>query len=487
LKKSLFARYFSLFAWVILVSITLMGVMIVALSAGYFSSDKLDVLSRKAGQAADVVSQNYIKNDSKYIDAKEVKTILSILSQAAEAEIFLSDLEGKVVLCLDNTSCASTGHLMPAHIARQAKAGEFRGTERLTNSYKDPMFIVGMPVEANGQLIGILFATQSAETMSRFLLEVLRIFLLGSALVLIVSFVAIYFSTETLIRPLRAMARATESFSKGDFSARVPVEGDDEIEQLAMAFNKMAASLAALEETRREFVANVSHELRTPMTSIGGFIDGILDGTIPPDRTKHYLQTVSREITRLSRLVISMLNISRIEAGELKLTPTSVDIHDVVVRTVFGFESAIEEKQIIIQGLDAERIFVKADSDMLHQIIYNLVDNAVKFTPPNGSIDISYAADAKMVHFLIRNTGRGIPKDDLPYLFDRFYKADRSRSTDKSSVGLGLYIVKSLVYLNSGTISANSEPDSFIEFIVTLPAADMRSAPQIQKKAEKTK
>jgi signal transduction histidine kinase len=486
-KKSLFARYFSLSAWVILVGISILGMMMVALSARYFNADKLDVLTRKATQAAAMVSANYAENDFRYINSWIVQSNFAILSEAAEAEIFLANSDGEIILCIDRASCDYTGNSVPVHVTSLAKSGGFRGTDRLGGLYNEPTYVVGLPVKVQGDVIGIVFATQTAATMSAFLMEVLRIFLIGAALVIFISFVAIYFATETLIRPLRAMARATECFSKGDFSARVPVEGDEEVEQLALAFNNMAASLAAFEETRRSFVANVSHELRTPMTTIGGFIDGILDGTIPPEKTKYYLQTVSQEVTRLSRLVVSMLNISRIEAGEMELRPQVVDVHEAVMRTVFAFERAIEEKGIEVKGLEAEKVFVEADSDMLHQIIFNLIENAVKFTNEKGSIEVAYFVEGKMVAVSVKNTGQGIPKEDLPHLFERFYKSDRSRSADRSGVGLGLHIVKSLVNLHGGTITVKSVEGEYADFIITLPVAEARNMPPLFRKSEKSK
>jgi signal transduction histidine kinase len=165
-----------------------------------------------------------------------------------------------------------------------------------------------------------------------------------------------------MTKPLRGMAAAAKSFSTGDFTVRVPAEGEDEIAQLARSFNHMADSMADLESVRRSFIANVSHELKTPMMTIGGFIDGILDGTVPEEKHKQYLEIVSEEIKRLSRLVKSMLSIARIEAGDMKMNPTDFDVNELVCRTVFAFEQKIEEKQLEIMGLESDEVFVNADN-----------------------------------------------------------------------------------------------------------------------------
>jgi signal transduction histidine kinase len=321
--------------------------------------------------------------------------------------------------------------------------------------------------------------------MSTFLKDVFRIFLIGALLVFAVACIVVYFSTEAMVRPLRTMVRATDSFARGDFSARVPLEGDEEIQQLARAINNMAANLATLEDTRRSFIANVSHELKTPMTTIGGFVDGILDGTIPAERYPYYLGIISTEVRRLSRMVASMLNISRMEAGEMPLNPCPVDVHELICRTFLGFERPIEEKKIDVQGLDSDRMMAEADPDLVSQIVYNLIENAVKFTPVEGAISVSYQTDGRMLRVAIRNSGSGIPKEEIPHLFERFYKSDRSRGIDKKGVGLGLYIVKTLVHLQGGEITVKSAAGEYTEFIFTLPQPPAKSGKKASRIPEK--
>jgi signal transduction histidine kinase len=296
-----------------------------------------------------------------------------------------------------------------------------------------------------------------------------------------VSSIAIYFVTNSMTKPLREMAAAAKSFSTGDFSVRVPAEGEDEIAQLARSFNHMADSMADLESVRRSFIANVSHELKTPMMTIGGFIDGILDGTVPEEKHKQYLEIVSEEIKRLSRLVKSMLSIARIEAGDMKLSPTDFDVNELVCRTVFAFEQKIEEKKLEIMGLESDEVFVKADNDLIHQVVYNLIDNAVKFVNEGGCISFSYEVKEGNVFVSVRNTGAGIAQQELPRLFDRFYKTDKSRSLDKTGVGLGLYIVQTIVNQHKGDLLVKSVEKEYTEFTFSLPATD----PKIIKEKNK--
>ena len=284
-------------------------------------------------------------------------------------------------------------------------------------------------------------------------------------------FYVIYIMTNSMSKPLRLMSQASKAMARGDFSKRIPVTSDDEIGELAISFNMMTNSLARSEGMRKNFVANVSHELKTPMTTIGGFIDGILDGTIEEDKQKYYLEIVSDEVKRLSRLVQSMLSMSKLESGEFVLKPELFDFRELICSVVISQERRIESQNINISGLDEiESISLNADRDLIYQVIYNLVDNAVKFTGEGGNISFELANKNKKTVFVITNTGKGIPQSDLPHIFERFYKVDKSRSASKNSTGLGLYIVKTIVTAHGGSISVSSKEGEYTSFKVVLPS-----------------
>ena len=273
-----------------------------------------------------------------------------------------------------------------------------------------------------------------------------------------------------MIRPLRSMSAAVKRFGGGDFSVRVPVASDDEIGHLALAFNEMANSLSNSEGMRRSFIANVSHELKTPMTTIAGFIDGILDGTIPEDQQKKYLKIVSDEVKRLSRLVKSMLDLSRIDSGEMVLHPTCFDLSKTIFTTLLTFEKSIEDRNIEIRGMDSlGQQMVYGDQDLLHQVVYNLIENAVKFTNEGGYISFQVTDSIDRTCITIENSGPGIEPEELPMIFDRFYKTDKSRSRDKNGMGLGLYIVKTVIKLHGGDITVASKQGEFSRFVFYIP------------------
>ena len=231
----------------------------------------------------------------------------------------------------------------------------------------------------------------------------------------------------------------------------------------------MAENLEQLENSRTQFVANVSHELKTPMTTIGGFIDGILDGTIDAEHQNQYLTIVSEEVKRLSRLVVSMLNMSKMEAGEMRIKPKRFNLTQQIIGIFMSFEQKIDNKKIDIKGLESlSNCYIEADPDMLSQVFYNLIDNAVKFTPQSGEIFTSLLDDGEYVTVKIRNTGEGIRSEDIDHVFERFYKGDKSRSLDVKSAGLGLFIVKNIVTLHGGEITVDSIYDKYTEFTVKL-------------------
>ena len=206
------------------------------------------------------------------------------------------------------------------------------------------------------------------------------------------------------------------------------------------------------------------------MTSIAGFIDGILDGTIPKEKEDYYLKIVSDEVRRLSRLVVAMLNMSKIESGDFQMKPKPYNICDQIIHILLTFEQKIESKNIEIIGLENIGVhYVLADPDMIYQVVYNLFDNAVKFTNNGGYIAIAVSDEGENIRISIKNSGEGIDSNELVHIFERFYKVDKSRSLDSKGAGLGLYIVKTMVEMHGGRIFARSDSKTEAEFVFTLP------------------
>ncbi len=407
---------------------------------------------------------------------------IGITAKSTNTDMFLCDTDGRVVICKDafkngysysgELVCFShKGYQMPPDVLKKVNSGGFFSNEKISGLFSEKTFFAGAPVEVNGQVIGSVFvAAPAGYSFKEYATDIFNMYLSSAIFSAVLSFLAVYAFTDKLTNPLRQMSNATKAYAKGDFSKRVDVKGRDEFADLCKSFNQMATALSVMESSRRSFVANVSHELKTPMTTIGGFINGILDGTIPDEKRDEYLKIVADEVERLSHLVTSMLNLSKIEAGELELKPVDFDLSATVINCLLTFEQIIENKEIEIKGLDSvSKTVVNGDSTMLYQVVYNLIDNAVKFTPNGGEITISISKnDSGKTHFSIKNSGEGISPEEIGRVFERFYKVDKSRSYDTKSAGLGLYLCKTIVEMHGGNIYVQSALGEYTQFGFTL-------------------
>lgn len=480
LKNNIFAKYFILFATIFLVVLTILGTTLTILVNAYTQNENTRLLKENTQTIAESVEATLSVQDMNDIYSVEKGMIcnsLYIISSSIDADLFVCDVEGNIILCKEKANSVTIyGEMPPCSYHNEFKVGDVL----LRNVYEGgyvgkgsvsgkPSYIVGYPVYSHGQIIGSVFATTETN-VNTLTMAVLRMFLLSALACLAIAFVCIWQLTRSFVKPLRQMSTAAKQFAVGDFSYRVKISGDDELAELGKAFNDMADALDKLESSRRSFVSNVSHELRTPMTSIGGFIDGILDGTIPREKTDYYLNIVSGEIRRLSRLVVAMLNMSKIESGSFEMKPVKYDISDQIIHILLTFEQKIDEKNIEIQGLeDLRPTYIVADTDMIYQVIYNIFDNAVKFANEGGYIRVKMNDLGNMIEVRIKNSGIGIKADELSRVFERFYKVDKSRSLDAKGAGLGLYIVKMMVEMHGGSIRAMSEDETSAEFVFTLP------------------
>ena len=314
-----------------------------------------------------------------------------------------------------------------------------------TDTANGPAFTVAVPWIDNGYVLGAVFVQTAAQTVYATYRGLALQVALAAILAFIVAGVCIFLITRQIISPLRVMAQMAGEMAQGKFDRRVPVSGSSETQELAAAFNLMATQLSALEQTRRDFVANVSHELRSPMTSMQGFLQGMLDGTIPLSEQKEYMQIVLDETRRLSKLVASLLNLSRLENGETPLAMSHFDVHETLRRVIIANMTQLDDKRMELSlSFEDEPLYVHADQDQIEQVLINLISNAIKYTPEGGHIRIDTAEKEKLVSVTIRDNGQGILPEDAPYVFDRFYKADKAHTVGKGT-GLGLAICKRIM------------------------------------------
>ena len=470
--KSLFWRNFLVYSCMLLGVFIIFGSSFIILVDKYSSAEKQATLNRTAKRAAELTS--VVVNNSHYMTEQLYVLGISLLASDSGSNIIVCNTQGESVYFVmsDGTFVNQTVSVPSEVLVGIMNSGDYSSVSTLNGIFSSAMFIVGTPVFPKNSSIpaGAVFVALSTEHTTNLLLMILKIFVYGIIISLLVSLSVSYVLTAYLVHPLRTMANAAKSFSQGDFSVRVPVspKRNDEISALAISFNNMATSLEHTEEQRRGFVANVSHDLKTPMTTIQGFVDGIIDGTIPPDKQTEYLERVSAETKRLSRLAVRMLDMSKIECGGIVLNKSVFDICEMTSQIILNFEQILTSKNVDVSLDLPDSMQITADRDTLFQVVYNLVDNAVKFVPENGTLHIKISQSQRILNFSISNSGDCIPSEDLPYIFDRFYKADHSRGLNKKGSGLGLYIAKSIINLHGGTITAESA-DNLTSFSFKIP------------------
>ena len=467
--RSLLGKYFITNAALILLSFIVLGGGLFWQTYNYSIGEKRQNLQETAEQVS-ALTTNLIQNYSS-IQEHMYQLILSGVTDDDKLHVLVTDAEGNILVTSDANATAYAGiSINQQLIDRVLESNYYSGMNNLDGVYKGQNYTVALPFQNHlSQNAGCVFVTTSMASMRALLYDIAQMFLMSALLVFLIAAFLSYVSVRKMTRPLKQISTAAKSFARGDYKSRVPVTSDDEIGELTCAFNNMADSIEKSEELRRTFVANVSHELRSPMTSIGGFVDGILDGTIPPDRERHYLEIISSEVRRLSRLVSRMLDITRLQAKDMTVDSVRFDFCELVRRVIISFDSRIEEKHLTIDiQLSEYSVDVFANEDAIYQVIYNLTDNAIKFSEPGSPIVITVNVKSGKLWFFIRNQGPTIPADQLPYVFDRFHKTDRSRANDKSGLGLGLYIVKTIVNQHKGDIGVKSI-DGKTEFYFSLP------------------
>lgn len=473
--KTTFSRLFTLFAALILLCLILLGFTFRVLLNNYLEDEKQETLYNNAEALVNLASA-YDATGELENRWGDFRISLTTAAQVTGTDVMFCGLDGRVLVCsCEEVGCVHSGKALDqAMVDRVVSNGEDFSEGTVSGIYESSHFAEGMPVVSRitGETIGILVVTVPAEQVAGVLMQSTTIFFYVSILVLVVAMLATFLLSRSQARSIQDVAKAALRFGHGELNTRVATGGHNtvEMDDLAMAFNSMAESLAKSEQQRQEFVANVSHELKTPMTTIAGFMDGMLDGTIPPEQHRHYMQVVSDEVRRLSRLVRSMLEISRLQAqGISEEKKRRFDLCETIGQVLISFEQRVNRKHILMDvQLPDRSVWTRADPDSITQVIYNLTDNAIKFCNDGGMLSIRLDVDGGKARVRVQNTGPTVDPKELPLLFDRFHKADKSRSADREGVGLGLYIVKTILDSHGEDITAESE-NGVTTFTFTLP------------------
>ena len=430
--------------------------------------EQIDSLENTAEAAGTLVEAypHFMRN------SRDLRMNLAVAAATSGNDILLCDADGVVRLCAGHIQgCKHTNYQLTKSAMAQIYSGENDVSAALSYIYEDERMGVARPIySATGEGDGILLVSKDSSHAMLLSAKALRIFIFTALGVLLITVLTLPFLTRRETMPIQDLATAARRIAHGDLAVRVPTgHTNEEIEELSVAFNNMAISLQNVETVRQEFVANVSHELKTPMTTISGYLDGMLDGTIPEEKHAYYMELVSTEVRRLSRLVRNMLDVSRLrDQGIPQEKMTNFDICETAGQALLSFEQRINRKNLNVEVEMPEwGLLVHGANDLITQVLYNLIDNAVKFVNQAGTLRIRISQHGNRAIVTVGNTGPGIPGEELPLLFDRFHKTDKSRSTDRDGAGLGLYIVKTIIHAHGEDVYVSSTEGN-TEFTFTL-------------------
>ena len=473
-RNTISREFFSTSAVVLVLGLSVMCAIQTALSAAYFVQERCTALNDILNGASKLC-ETFAEDGSvltRPLDNEQARENarngFDLFTTSSGAVLFVTDENGDILLHTGSEDF--TEQPIPADMLAEMDAGDniFK-TGTLGGVYSGKYYTAGRRVEVGGYT-GYLFAASPMTALASYMGDMLAMFGISAAVILLLCSLLCWVLAKRITGPIEDISEAARRLGSGDFTARAPVDGCVELADFATTFNNMAARLQTIDNSRGQFMGNIAHELRTPMTTIKGFIDGMLDGTIPPENQNHYLGIVSQEVGRLTRLIKNMLDITKLEAGEYKVNATTYDIWESITSVVFGAEQRLEANNIQISGFAPTKTLVLADQDLVYQVIYNLVDNAIKFCNVGGEIRFSVTQSKGAVTVGVRNTGAGIAPEALPYVFDRFYKEDKSRGLNTTGSGLGLHICKVLINLSGGKIWVDSKEGEYCEFLFTLPA-----------------
>ncbi len=488
--QSMFDRLLALFMVVILLVALISAAFSVVSIRSAMTDNRMESLLSQAREIAFLASR---ADDGALADYLNIQTsTMAYLQWKAQkvyedygAYILIVDRNGRV---MDNMQSAVQGSadaletLEPSDVS-SALLEVLKGKEvqaRITHASRGAVLTVAVPWVQNNAVLGAVFIHTSAQVIEAEYRGLLWQIAIGFALAAVVAMLGTAFYTRGIVKPLTVITGAAENMSRGKLSTRAEVTGAAEVRQLAGAFNVMAEKLEQVEESRREFVANVSHELRSPVTSIHGFVEGMLDGTIPESEYRQYLQIVFDETNRMKRLIADLLQLSRMDKGVDKLQWSDFDVNELIRRALIGRMSDIEQKMVAVH-LDFERepCLAHADSDRISQVVLNIVDNALKFVVENGNLTIRTSLlHDNTVSVTVQNDGEPIAPEDRPHLFERFYKADKAHTSGKGT-GLGLSICKQIMDMHGQSIEV-LPLDTGAGFRFTLAAAKRPEPPKLE-------
>lgn len=435
----------------------------------HLKHEKADALYREATLIANTYASDLYNNET---SLDTVKKQLDALDTYLSANLWIINPSGRMVL--DSQS--------PVDVESETVIEGFDPTitEKsyytigyFFDSFTQEQLSVFAPITSDYKVRGYVVIHYPMSNIIASCNSLLNISYLMLIILFLLSMIILIFFTEMVYLPLRRITEATEQYAAGNMHYEFQIDSEDEIGYLAASLSYMASEIARAEDDQKKFVANVSHDFRSPLTSIKGYLEAMLDGTVPPELYEKYLNIVLNETERLTKLTNSLLTLNNLNTKGIMLDKSSFDINKVIRNTAASFEGTCKSKTIAIELiLTGDELFVNADIGKIQQVLYNLLDNAIKFSNPDSIIKIETTEKHNKVFVSVKDKGIGIPKDNLKLIWDRFYKSDLSRGKDKKGTGLGLSITKEIIHAHGEHINVISTEGVGSEFIFSLPIED---------------
>lgn len=448
--------------------IIILGVIIISISSSVYKRTELEKLHNTGTLFIRYAREEY--NNTGSFDSEDFKRLNKLFTYECNVMIRIYNKDGQCILSdfSDNKGVPEIQNDIRSYIEN----GQYLNLNSEEISSEEPYLLYGDKFIAKYNGISdkmYILVYGSTNNISMFTMEIFIIYSTVSVLILLISYLIMKKKVRKYTQHTSDVIRILKKYSQGDFSEKIPTDNTVFPDETSKYINALASDIETSEETSKTFIANVSHELRTPITTIGGFVDGILDGTIPKSQRNEYLVLVSNEIQRLKILISSMLNMSRFESGTLRPNFQDTNLTDLVIKTAFMFEKKIEAKNIEVEEFDGDDLIAEVDPDLMQQVIYNLIENAVKFVNTGGTLSFRFEKEGNMCIVGIKNTGDGLTDSEIPQVFDRFYKTDSSRGKDTTGLGLGLSISRRILHINNGNIAVRSVYGEYTEFQIQVP------------------
>ena len=470
MRKTLYLKFilayfiFGFFGFVVIAT------FVSSMTLDNLKKEKADMLYREATLIANTYASDLYNSET---TLEAVKSELDALDTYLNATIWIINPSGRMVLD-SSTPMDVENEVVIENFDPTATEGSYYIIGDFFGTYTEDMLSVFAPITSDFKVKGYVVIHSAMSGIQASTDSLLNISYITLIILFLLSLIILIFFTEMVYVPLRKITEATEHYANGNMHYEFSVESGDEIGYLAATLSYMASEIARSEDDQKKFVANVSHDFRSPLTSIRGYLEAMLDGTIPPEQHEKYLSIVLNETERLTKLTNSLLMLNNLNTKGMLLDKTDFDINTTIRNVAASFEGTCREKKIAIELiLTGEEMYVTADMGKIQQVLYNLLDNAIKFSHHDSVIKLETTEKHNKIFVSVKDSGIGIPKDNLKLIWDRFYKSDLSRGKDKKGTGLGLSITKEIIQSHGEHINVISTEGVGTEFIFSLPKSDM--------------